>query len=91
MTTRHYSSFLLRLWMLDATEKASGKNESEEAQNSMVLQLQHLQSGKTWRLTSLIELNELLKETVASGGAIIGLVGDEPDDRLPATQKDEVE
>jgi hypothetical protein len=77
--------------MLESSEKESSKNESEEGQNSMVLQLQHLQSGKTWRLTSLIELNELLKETVASGGTIIGLVGDEPDDRLPATQKDELE
>jgi hypothetical protein len=77
--------------MMDATEKVSSKNESEEAQTSVVLQLQHLQSGKTWRLTSLIELNELLKETVANGGTILGLVGDEPDDRLPATQKDEAE
>jgi len=74
LNSRHYSSFLLRLWLVEATfEPGDAKEEikdqpqktgkvagSDPTTCGLVLQLQHLQSGTTWRFNSLKELDELL-------------------------------
>lgn len=57
MSSRHYSSFLLRFWLINDTGTG---NTSTSPDSSLVLQLQHLQTGTTWRLNSLEELNLLL-------------------------------
>jgi hypothetical protein len=62
MTSRQYSSFLLRFWWVNETE--AGKDFSNPCNNPMVLQLQHMQTGTTWRLHSLEELNEFLGQTL---------------------------
>ena len=61
MSSRQYSSFLLRFWLINDT--SAGKTSDEDA-SSLVLQLQHLQTGTTWRLNSLEELNTLLGKTI---------------------------
>ena len=58
MATRFYSSYLLRLWTVPALRT--------EAADSLVLQVQNLQTGATWRLTSLNELNELLRSSLST-------------------------
>lgn len=57
MTSRHYSSYLLRFWLVENTS-------GDGTDNSLVLQIQNLQTGTTWRLNSLSELNELLSKAV---------------------------
>lgn len=75
MSSRQYSSFLLRFWLINDT--AAGKT-SDDTTSSLVLQLQHLQTGTTWRLNSLEELNTLLGKTLQKaemllpGGTISG-------------------
>lgn len=61
MTSRTYSSFLLRLWVVNGSE-----GELESA-NLPVLQLQHLQTGLTWQFRSLKELNEVLTSAMFDG------------------------
>jgi hypothetical protein len=74
LTTRNYSSFLLRLWLLNDPDNT-------QTENPLVLQVQHLQSGATWRLNSLEELQNLLQ------GAMSG----EPDwVALAPTQNEEL-
>ena len=75
MSSRQYSSFLLRFWLIN--DAAPGKTSGNEG-SSLVLQLQHLQTGTTWRLNSLEELNSLLgnaiekAEMLLPGGTIAG-------------------
>ena len=75
VSSRQYSSFLLRFWLVNDTTPG---NTSGDAGSSLVLQLQHLQSGTTWRLHSLEELNSLLgnaiekPEMVLPGGTVGG-------------------
>jgi hypothetical protein len=57
VSSRQYSSFLLRFWHINDT---GASTNSDVPASSLVLQLQHLQSGTTWRLNSLEELNSLL-------------------------------
>lgn len=61
MSSRQYSSFLLRFWLINDTPP--GKTSGNEG-SSLVLQLQHLQTGTTWRLNSLEELNSLLGNAI---------------------------
>lgn len=63
MSSRVYSSFLLRLWLVSSPEPPVG----EIAPDSLVLQVQNLQTGATWRLNSLSELNELMSSIVSEG------------------------
>lgn len=68
MSSRQYSSFLLRFWLINDT--ASGKT-SDDTASSLVLQLQNLQTGTTWRLNSLEELNTLLGKTIERSEMLI--------------------
>ena len=61
--TRQYSSFLLRFWSVNDLESAN-----EAASHPLVLQIQHLQTGATWRLNTLEELNNLLTTTLTEDG-----------------------
>ena len=68
MSSRQYSSFLLRFWLINDT--VPGKS-SEETASSLVLQLQNLQTGTTWRLNSLEELNTLLVKNIEKSGLLL--------------------
>lgn len=64
MTSRNYSSFLLRFWLTNSTGDTP---ETASSPNRIVLQVQHLQTGLTWRLSSLQELNTLLDRALLEG------------------------
>jgi len=68
VSSRQYSSFLLRFWLINDT--VPGKSAGETA-SSLVLQLQNLQTGTTWRLSSLEELNTLLGKTIEKSGMLL--------------------
>ena len=53
MANRFYSSYLLRFW-------SAATPGTDTSSNSLVLQVQNLQTGMLWRLNSLDDLNELL-------------------------------
>jgi hypothetical protein len=74
VSSRQYSSFLLRFWLINDT--APGQT-SGDAGSSLVLQLQHLQTGTTWRLNSLEELNSLLGSAIEKSEVLLpgGTVG----------------
>lgn len=73
-SSRHYASFLLRLWLTTSNTSSEdsdavttqlpidmGAIKGEQAEeNNIVLQVQHLQTGVVWRISSLAELNHLL-------------------------------
>lgn len=59
MTNRLYSSFLLRFWLVELPE-AQGK--SPEQTTPLSLQIQNLQTGVTWKFSSLQELYKFLAE-----------------------------
>jgi hypothetical protein len=68
VSSRQYSSFLLRFWLINDT--ANGK-PSDNTASSLVLQLQNLQTGTTWRLNSLEELNTLLGKTIEKSEMLV--------------------
>jgi hypothetical protein len=65
LSTRHYSSFLLRVWMLEQTDPETESVIPSEADANVTLQVQNLQSGTTWRVHSLEELYSLLSNHLA--------------------------
>ncbi len=68
MSSRQYSSFLLRFWLVNDTVPGQ---TSYDAGSSLVLQLQHLQTGTTWRLNSLEELNSLLGNAIEKSEVLL--------------------
>ncbi|MEI6044577.1 MAG: hypothetical protein WCS37_09495 [Chloroflexota bacterium] len=64
MTSRSYTSFLLRFWL---TSNSGNEPETTNASQSLVIQLQHLQSGITWKLNNLEELYDLLDRAKGKG------------------------
>jgi hypothetical protein len=83
LTTRYYSSFLLRFWLVSNT--AGGETALDaSAPRGLSLQIQHLQTGATWRLNSLEELNDVLVNALndGQGWALPGEAGG--DKSLPA-------
>ncbi|NWJ45552.1 MAG: hypothetical protein HXX08_06715 [Chloroflexi bacterium] len=76
MTTRNYSSFLLRLWLLNDPDNTQNENP-------LVLQVQHLQSGATWRLNSLEELQNLLQGAMSGEPDWVALAPPQNEDLGP--------
>lgn len=70
MTNRLYSSFLLRFWLVETPEL---NEESPDNPTQLSLQIQNLQTGVTWKFSSLQELHnflaEYLKEPVTNNSA----------------------
>lgn len=70
--SRQYASFLLRLWLTSPNGSDENATESmdelplnivaieDEQSSNLVLQVQHLQTGLVWRVSTLEELNKLL-------------------------------
>ncbi len=69
MPTRLYSSFLLRFWHSNSSNASDPGADKGDAVNPMVLELQHLQTGTTWRMSSLHELNEFLNYALTTDPA----------------------
>ncbi|HEX2914623.1 MAG TPA: hypothetical protein VH186_27725 [Chloroflexia bacterium] len=65
MSSRTYSSYLLRFWLANNSD---GQYDNSPGLGNMVLQLQHLQTGATYRLNNLSELSELLSKIMEEGG-----------------------
>ena len=70
MANRFYSSYLLRCWSTATPGLDTGSN-------SLVLQVQNLQTGMLWRLNSLHELNELLNSTLEDCDQLLAAAGNE--------------
>ncbi len=83
MSSRQYSSFLLRFWLINDTTNGL---TSDNAASSLVLQLQNLQTGTTWRLESLEELNTLLGKTLEKSEMLLP-GGPLPGKGLPAVTR----
>jgi hypothetical protein len=64
ISTRQYSSFLLRLWRTPSSPDQKTQSNDHEGTHSVVLHLQHIQTGATWQLSSLDELNEILDKAL---------------------------
>jgi hypothetical protein len=60
----------LRLWLVN--EKEADNNL--DGTPALALQLQHLQTGKTWRFTSLAELNQLFNTALSSKSGLGSLL-----------------
>jgi len=76
LTTRNYSSFLLRLWLLNDPDNTQNENP-------LVLQVQHLQSGATWRLNSIEELQNLLQGAMSGESNWVELASPQNEDLEP--------
>jgi hypothetical protein len=68
VSSRQYSSFLLRFWLISNTGTGTTSNSPD---SSLVLQLQHLQTGTTWRLNSLEELSLLLGNAIEESEGLL--------------------
>ncbi len=64
ISARQYSSFLLRLWRTPSSSDQNNQSNAHQGTHSVVLHLQHIQTGATWQLTSLEELNDILDNTL---------------------------
>jgi|GEM_PF-1780478 len=64
ISSRQYSSFLLRLWRTPSTSDQPSQQNDHEGTHSVVLHLQHIQTGATWQLSSLEELNAILDKAL---------------------------
>jgi hypothetical protein len=69
LSTRHYSSFLLRVWQIEQVDPETESSAPTEADANVTLQVQNLQSGTTWRVHSLEELHALLSNHLAESPA----------------------
>ena len=80
--SRHYSSFLVRFWTVNPSDLETEANNSSavlpnpispetSSGPAMVLQVQHLQTGLTWRLTNLEALNQLFGNLLENEGVFV--------------------